>query len=230
MGEYKIIDVNNRVSSSFNNLTGEVFGRLEVLGLSPRKSGRKSYWVAECECGNKHVVRSDSLTGGLVRSCGCLKLEQDRINLEVNHRHKESKSRLHNTWLKMKGRCNNPTDGSYERYGGRGISVCKEWDKSYETFRDWALENGYQENLSIERIDNNGDYEPNNCEWIELREQANNRRNTIWIEWDGKTKNLMQWSKELGINYSTLHSRYNRYKKRPPELFRPVNKRRHRGK
>ena len=208
-------------SCALEDLTGNKFTRLEVVGLSPKKSGRKSYWVCLCECGNQKVVRADSLKSGMVRSCGCLKREQDKMNLTKNHRHKESKSRLHNIWLGIKKRCNDMND---DRYGGRGIRVCEDWMKSYESFRDWALNNGYSDNLTIERVDNDKGYYPENCSWIPQSEQAKNRRSTVWVEWDGKRKSIKQWSDYLGINYGTLHSRYYRSKMKPPELFEPVKK------
>lgn len=112
-------------------------------------------------------------------------------------------------------------------YGGRGIKICDGWLKSYESFRDWAYSNGYKEGLTIERKDVNGNYEPSNCEWIPFEEQANNRRTTVWVEFNGEKHSLMEWSKKLNINYGTLHSRYYRYGDRPPHLFREV--RQHRG-
>lgn len=219
MDEFNMIDVATRGGNGFSDLTGEKYSRLTVLGLSPKMSGRKSFWVCECECGSKKVVRSDSLRKGLVKSCGCLKREQNGINLTKHHRHKESHSRLHNIWIGIKKRCNDMND---DRYGGRGIKVCEEWTKSYESFRDWALNNGYSDNLTIERVDNDKGYYPENCSWIPQSEQAMNRRSTVWIEWDGKRKSIKQWSDYLGINYGTLHSRHYRSKMKPPELFEPV--------
>ena len=220
---FEIIDISERKGNGFDDLTGNEYGRLTVIGLSPKVSGRKSYWVCKCLCGNKHVVRSDSLKSGNVQSCGCLKKEQDKENLSKNHRHKESHTHLHNTWLGMKGRVSNPNNERYAGYGGRGIAMYPDWFNSYETFRDWALKNGYSPELTIERIDNDGDYEPKNCKWIPFPEQANNRRSTIWVEWNGKKQNIAQWSEELGIKYGTLNARYNRGD-RPPHLFREVIK------
>lgn len=220
---YEIIDVSNRKGNSFDNLTGRSFGRLKVLGLSPKRSGRKSYWVCECVCGNKKVVRSDSLKDGKVKSCGCLKKEQDEINLDRTT-HAKSKTPLHSKWLKIKERCYNPNAKAFEFYGKRGIAMCEEWKNNFESFEKWALDNGYSSGLTIERLDNNKGYNPDNCKWIPFEEQANNRRSTIWVEWNGKTQNLTQWADELGINRGTLSSRYNRENLRPPELFKPVKK------
>lgn len=223
---FETIDISNRKGNGFKDLTGEKFGRLTVLGLSEKKSGRKSYWVCECQCGNKKLVRSDSLKRGQVQSCGCLKKEQNKINLDrTTHgdtptgEHK----RLWEIWQGMKQRTSNPNNKSYARYGGRGISVCKKWRESYTNFRDWAFNNGYSDNLTIERIDVNGDYCPENCRWATAKEQCNNRRTNVLIEWNGKTQNIEQWSNETGIPYKVLHDRYKRYGIKPPELFEPVN-------
>lgn len=221
---YKTIDISERKGNGFNDLTGESFGRLTVIGLSPRRSGRKSYWVCQCNCGNKIVVRSDILKAGATQSCGCIKKEQDKINLTVNHSHKESRTRLYTTWLGMKQRCYDENTETYARYGSKGIKVCDDWINDYPAFAEWARNNGYSDDLTIERIDVYSNYSPSNCTWISHSEQANNRRSTIWVEWDGKRQNLKQWSKELGISYGALNSRYNRDNLRPPELFKPLNK------
>lgn len=155
-----------------------------------------------------------------------MKKEQNRINLDrTTHgdtptgEHK----RLWEIWQGMKQRTSNLNNKSYARYGGRGISVCKEWRESYTNFRDWAFNNGYSDNLTIERIDVNGDYCPENCRWATAKEQCNNRRTNVLIEWNGKTQNIEQWSNETGIPYKVLHDRYKRYGIKPPELFEPVN-------
>ena len=223
---FETIDISNRKGNGFNDLTGKKFGRLTVLGLSEKKSGRKSYWVCECDCGNKKLVRSDSLKRGQVQSCDRKKKEQNKINLDrTTHgdtptgEHK----RLWEIWQGIKQRTSNPNNKSYARYGGRGISVCEEWRENYVNFRDWALNNGYSDNLTIERIDVNGDYCPENCRWATVKEQCNNRRTNVLIEWNGKTQNIERWSEETGIPYKILHDRYRRYGIKPPELFEPVN-------
>lgn len=164
------------------------------------------------------------LKSGNTKSCGCLKKEQDNKNLDrtthgdsIRHNHK----RIYDEWLGIKARTENPNDANYPKYGGRGIKICDDWHE-YNNFKRWASENGYNDSLTIERIDVNGDYEPSNCTWISGERQADNRRTTVWIEWDGRRQNLKQWSKELGINYGTLNSRYHRSGMRPPELFFPV--------
>ena len=118
-----------------NDLTGQRFGRLTVIGVDDRNT-RKTYFYCQCDCGNVKSVRSDSLISGAIRSCGCMKKEQDRINLEANHKHKMSHTRLYDIWQGMKKRCYNPHDARYHRYGGRGIMVCDEWKENFIAFYD----------------------------------------------------------------------------------------------
>lgn len=187
--------------------TGEVFGRLTVLRRSDRKSGRKTYWVCQCECGNIKEVRSDCL--GIVNSCGCLKREQNKINLEANHRHKLSGTRLYNEWQCIKRRCLNKNDKRYSDYGGRGIRLCDEWLVP-DNFFEWAMANGYRDDLTIDRVNNNCDYEPSNCRWVDNKTQSNNKRSNILINYCGKVQTLKQWCEELNINYKRSWDRYKR--------------------
>lgn len=188
--------------------SGERYGRLIVISLSERRSGRKTFWNCVCDCGNEKVVRSDSL--GLVNSCGCLKKERDKINLTANHSHKQSGTRLYHTWQGMKARCYYEDSDSYTNYGGRGIAICDEWLNDFQTFYDWAYLTGYDDELTIERKDVNGNYEPGNCEWISANEQAGNRRNTVWVEYKGEVVNLKTLSDITGLKYGTLNSRFKR--------------------
>lgn len=209
------------IKGGAQDLTGQKFGRLEAVRLSEKRSGRKTYWECKCECGNPKTIRTDSLKNGLIRSCGCLKKEQDEKNLDHKRwTHRESGDRLYSVWNGMHRRCYNPQDSKYGSYGGRGINVCDDWH-DVKKFKDWALNNGYQEDLSIERIDVNGNYEPTNCTWIPISEQAWNKRNTILIKHQGETKCLSEWCKLLELSEGTIRSRYERGET-PPKLFRPV--------
>jgi hypothetical protein len=222
---YKTIEVDNRKGNGFENLIGKQFGRLTVVDLSEKMSGRKSYWVCKCECGNEKLVRSDSLKSGNVQSCGCLKVEQNKVNLNQTKHGDTTRGnhkRLWQIWQGIKQRTSNPNKKTYARYGGRGIVMCEEWKDDYIAFRDWALNNGYSDDLTIDRIDVDGNYEPSNCRWATNKEQCNNRRTNVLIEWNGKTQNIEKWSEETGIPYRVLHDRYKRYGKRPPELFKPL--------
>lgn len=202
------------------NLTGQKFGRLTVIKLA-EKVGRRYYWTCKCDCGNIKKVRSDSLKSGNVKSCGCLKKEQDKINLKANWKGHNRYKRLYQCWQSMKGRCLNPNDQNYYRYGGRGIDVYPAWIHDFDKFKDWALSHGYTKYLTIDRIDNNKGYYPNNCRWVSMKVQCNNRRSNIRIKWQNQNLDIAQWAEKLGFNYTTLRDRYERGD-RPPVLFRPV--------
>ncbi len=137
--------------------------------------------------------------------------------------HKNSCHQLYDCWRNIKRRCYNNNTEDYKNYGGRGIEVCEEWKKDYIPFLEWALENGFEEGLTIDRIDNSGNYEPNNCRWITQKEQLRNRRNTRFIEYNGVTKTISEWADDLGIHRATFNKRVKRWgiKKAIEE---PINK------
>lgn len=190
------------------NLLGQRFGRLTVIEqaasrkLSPRHT--VTMWVCKCDCGNLITTRSDSLRSGRTQSCGCFREERILSNKRI---HGMSKERLYVTWANMKKRCFNPKGTEYNNYGGRGISVCEEWRNSFKSFYEWAMSNGYEENLTIERIDVNGNYEPSNCRWITRNEQSLNKTTSHYLTYDKKTQTIKEWADEIGIKYDTLHSR-----------------------
>ena len=192
-----------------NDLTGKKFGKLEVIGVHDTGS-RKTYYVCQCDCGNVKVVRADSLISGATKSCGCIKKEQDKTNLTANHRHKMSGTRIYETWQDMKRRCYNKQNVRYNRYGGRGIKVCEEWLNNFQSFYDWAIRNGYSDDLTIDRIDNDGNYEPSNCRWSTVKEQCNNRSSNINIAIGNETKSLMSWCEIFNVDYKKVHARYQR--------------------
>lgn len=203
-------------------MTGKRIGILTVLERDYSPKDRKgAFWICKCDCGVIKSMHADVLRKP-ARSCGCLAIKQATKNVTKNHTHKETNTLLYKTWSRMKHRCSNENHKFYKHYGGKGIKVCKEWSDSYVSFRDWAHTNGYEEGLTIERLDVNENYEPSNCTWIPLKKQSNNRSDTVWVEYNGKRQNLKQWSEELGIKYGTLQQRHYRYGDVPPRLFRPV--------
>ncbi len=170
-----------------NDLTGQKFGRLLVLYDSGERKGRKVVWVCLCACGNFTEVKSDSLGSGRTKSCGCFMIDQTKkanIGNKYSIKHGDAlsskKSRLYTIWSHMKERCSNPNDKKYRRYGGRGIKVCDDWRDNYSAFKSWAISNGYRDDLTIDRIDNDGNYEPSNCQFITRSE---NSRKGCLVRW-----------------------------------------------
>lgn len=157
--------------SALKDITGQTFGRLTVIERSGSRD-RKALWRCHCSCGRETVVIGKLLRTGRTRSCGCLNVD---INRHLHTLHNGSRTRLSRIWRGMLNRCRNPKAVRFKDYGGRGIVVCNEW-LSFVSFRDWALANGYRDDLSIERMDNDGNYEPTNCTWIPLSEQWRNQR------------------------------------------------------
>lgn len=195
--------------SKIKDLTGQKYGLLTVIGLKDTDT-RKTYWICQCECGNVKEVRSDSLLCGTIKSCGCLKRAQDKVNLTKNHRHKMSGTRIYIEWQGMKGRCYNPHDPRYDRWGGRGITVCDEWRDSFEAFYEWAMSHGYADDLTIDRIDNDGNYTPDNCRWATQSEQSRNRNSNIKIRIGNSTRTLTEWCEIFRVDYNNVVSRYHR--------------------
>lgn len=184
------------------DLTGMRFGQWTVLEMRERHGGSR-YWLCRCDCGTERKVTSNHLLNGSSRSCGCL---YRGLN---NRIHGDSKTLLYKTWKRMHGRCNNVNNKSYKNYGGRGIKVCPEWD-DYQTFKSWALTHGYQEGLSIERIDVNRGYAPDNCCWIPMNEQSKNRRNTYLPKLSAEDAELIAQAIADGMNRQTIWYRITR--------------------
>lgn len=188
------------------DLTGKRFGMLTVLERSAdRGNGRKPVvrWECRCDCGKVFTVNAASLLSGHTISCGCRKVKHGYCN-----RHKPYE-RLYETWCNMRRRCNDPANKRWENYGGKGVKVCAEWN-DYSVFRKWALAHGYADNLTIDRIDVNGDYCPENCRFADAKTQANNSTHCHYVEYEGKTYTLSQLAEHLGLTYSTVMHRISR--------------------
>lgn len=198
--------------SDFVNIIGKKFGKLLVLEeTKERKNGSKIY-KCKCDCGNTtYVRRCNLISKNGTKSCGCSHVGHTK----QGKRH----TRIYSIWLNMKQRCYNPKSTQYKDWGGRGVIMCDDWKNDFMTFYDWAMSNGYKKGLTIDRIDVNGNYEPNNCRWVTPKEQANNRRNTPYITYQGKKQSLKQWSEELNVNYYTMRKRYKKGWKTKEILF-----------
>ena len=206
---------------------GQRWGRLSVIAEGPRiirKSGNLRQWVCECDCGAEVLTRTNYLTSGDTRSCGCLNAD---IARKRNRTHGRSKTPLYRVWNGMRNRCQKESDGAWLNYGGRGISVCDAWSQSFETFEAWAYATGYRRGLSIDRINNDGDYEPGNCRWATTAEQALNTRANVHITAWGETKVLAEWARDPRCNvagYSSISNRLNRGVSPEEAISRPGRK------
>lgn len=189
------------------DLTGQRFGRLvAVKQVGKNKSGYQ-LWLCKCDCGGESVANYHNLKNNHTQSCGCLRKER---TIEANTTHGLRKTRLYRTWHHMRERCHYPKDARYAQYGGRGVIVCDEWKNDFQAFYDWAMDNGYRDDLSIDRIDVNGNYEPSNCRWTTLEVQANNKRTSHLITIGGETLTLSQWLAKAKL---TRRAFYDRVKK-----------------
>lgn len=189
---------------------GQRFGRLVVIERDCLREIRKEHdsnWICKCDCGEMTVVSRGNLLSGDIKSCGCLRKEYMK-NKKTTHG--MTNTRLYQIWFGIKKRCNNKNSVNYDIYGGRGIAICSEWQE-FEPFYEWAMANGYSDDLTIDRIDVNGNYEPDNCRWATMKEQANNTRRNHYLTFNGKTQTISQWATEVDLPYSVLKGRINKY-------------------
>lgn len=195
--------LNKEIDKKFIDSIGVKFNKLTIREIYRKEinKGNKIKTVVfakcECECGEFKELRAITVISGSIKSCGCLSGEN----------HGETRTRLHRIWGLMKDRCLNENNKNYNRYGGRGISICTEWENSYLSFKEWAINNGYNDELTLDRIDFNGNYEPSNCRWVTIIEQQNNKRNNIYLTHNGETKTLAQWCDIYDANRETIKRR-----------------------
>ena len=199
----------------YKNRTGLIYGRLTAIKYLYTDKRRKAVWLCKCKCGNIVEVSSDKLTTGNTKSCGCLHsdLGKERIKQLVYSNTKYKKpyeKQIMIIFNQMKTRCYNKKCKAYKNYGGRGIKISDKWLKKPSNFYNWAINNGYKENLSIDRINVNGNYEPQNCRWITNLQQQNNKRNNKYIEFNGEKKTYSEWSRILNIPTATISDRVRR--------------------
>lgn len=193
------------------DLTGRRFGRLTAIKPEGISADGKILWACVCECGAIVKVRASLLWSGHTKSCGCLQREKRaELNRATKTTHHATHTRLYGVWRGMRRRCSAKTGEKYENYAKRGIAVCAEWENSFEAFQEWALANGYRDDLTLDRKDNNGPYCPENCRWVTMEVQNNNRRINRFINHRNETRTLSQWAKYAGIHPSTLRRRLDR--------------------
>ena len=199
-----------------DDLKGKKFYNMEVISFAGINDKGRSTWLCRCDCGNEKIVVGSELKRGKVKSCGCR-------NTTINGLYQDRLYRIHHLMI---CRCYTKSTTSYERYGGRGITVCDEWrnkENGFLNFYKWSMENGYSENLTIDRIDNDGNYEPANCRWVDRMEQANNTSRNVYIEYQGLKKTISEWSRYLGIDRRTLDKRLRKGWGIEKAFSKPVN-------
>lgn len=184
------------------DLTSQRFGRWTVVQFSHRTKYRDSYWLCRCDCGNENTVRSYHLIHRKSQSCGCLQRELAAL---AKYKHGLSYHPMRSAYTQMKQRCYNPNSDSYPRYGGRGIIVCNRWKRSFANFLADMGER--PKNTTLDRIDNNGPYSPENCRWATEDQQHANRCNSRFLEHDGLKLTVAQWAQRLGLHPNTIRSR-----------------------
>lgn len=185
------------------NIQGKKFGRLLVLERASSNAHGEVTWLCQCDCGNLKIVNSYALVHGHAKSCGCYCVERTR---QANLKHGETHTRLYRAYTNMMTRCFNSNYKYFNSYGGRGITVCDEWlgENGIINFLNWAKANGYSDNLTLDRIDVNGNYSPQNCRWATMKIQQNNRTNNARYEYKGQIKTLSEWADYLNVTYGRL--------------------------
>lgn len=185
------------------DLSGKRFGRLLVINKHSSFKGHVK-WLCKCDCGNECVVQGSSLKSGNTTSCGCYKREYSK---ELYSTVRQNDKHLYAVWNGIKQRCFNKNNKSYKNYGGRGITMDKEWANNYESFYKWAIQSGYKQGFQIDRIDNNLGYCESNCRFVNNLVQANNKRNVKFHEINGVSKTLSEWCREYNMDYFLVRQR-----------------------
>lgn len=190
------------------NMVGQKHNRLTVISFH-HVSNNGAHWVCHCECGKETIVHGKALRYGNTKSCGCYAIEARSMSGKRNRTHGFSNTKIYDVYKQMLGRCEKPYHKDYPMYGGRGITVCKEWHDIAE-FMQWKDISGYKEGLTIERMDSNAGYSPNNCCWIPMPEQGRNTRRVYYVEYSGERLSISDWARKTGISVTTLIQRKNK--------------------
>ena len=195
------------------DLLGQKFGRWTVIKREKNNKNNERVWLCQCECGHIAIVRGRDLITGKSKSCGCYRNE---VTSNRTSTHNLSKNKLYKLFYGIKQRCYEVNHKSYKYYGGKGIKICDEWLNDFQKFYDWSVANGYDKNAkygecTIDRIDTNKDYSPENCRWVSMNIQNKNKGNNRLITYNGETHCLKEWSEKLMINCKVLNSRINKY-------------------
>ena len=193
--------VGELIMPAFIDMTGQRIGHLTVIRRNGMK-GHNTGWLCQCDCGREITVAGQYLRSGQTMCADC-KNKNERF-----WKHGMSKTRLFNIWSHMKNRCNQPKCDSYKHYGGRGIKVCNDWCNDFNSFKEWALSNGYSDNLTLDRIDVNGNYEPSNCRWVPQKQQARNQRRTIYVETPDGIMTISEAAEKYNLEYACILYRY----------------------
>lgn len=185
------------------DISGERFNNLIALNFEYRDKNHHHYWKFRCDCSSEFIARKSAVISGNTKRCRNCSLYERRKRATT---HGLSKTRLYREWAGIIQRCESERSTSYNRYGALGVSVCEEWHK-FDAFAEWAMSNGYSDELTIDRIDSTGNYEPSNCRWVGNLEQANNKRTNVYIESFGEIHTIAEWARIYGIKYHTLYDR-----------------------
>lgn len=187
----------------YKDLQGQAFGKLTALYKLHNYHKKGTHWLCACDCGSLKEVRRQDLKRGYVKSCGCYRKKY--------HSEPKQQSKLYRLWQGMKTRCYNENCHNYKDYGARGIRICDTWLNDFKAFHDWAIDNDYREGLQIDRIDNDRNYEPDNCHFVTSKINSNNRRNTVYINLNNIIRPLFEWCEILNLNYCTVYKRIYNY-------------------
>ena len=188
----------------FEDLTGKTFNRLTVIKRTEVEK-KEVYYLCKCTCGNEKIIRGKDLKYNKIKSCGCLNKEK---TTERNTKHSLRHTRIYRIWLLMKNRCLNSKYHLFKNYGRRGITICDEWKNDFVKFYNWSMANGYKDDLTIDRINVNGNYEPSNCRWATKLQQQRNTTRLRKITYKNETHCISEWAEILGLEYNTLYHRF----------------------